>query len=243
MASYDDLVAEALVFLKCEAVVSDEFPNAGTLADIPSAGSADPGIITGVYNNGYDFPTINAYGQLAVATFSTTSDFSIGGWFQTAEELQQAAIGVRHGTGWGNYIGLNPFSRWGGGSGGRGTAVFYEGADEESGVIQYSVSNGHHDDDSAFYWYCMERSGTDLNLYVDDETTIVDSVVVSDLSGTPTHVEIASQEGGNMIYAFDMDDVFIFDRVLTTVEKTALKDATNPVASGVPGAYFRLINN
>ena len=227
---YDDIVSASLVFLKCETFTSNSAQNDGTLADLPRQAGVDISVISsGQYNNGYSFvsnsgiaPTV---GGLSVADGSIGSgdNFSYGGWFHRNGKTAgtQFAITLFQDLNYAHGSYISPYAD-------SECVVNYNNT-----TISYGTGNGYPADND-WHWYCVERSGTALNLYIDNINTPVSGVVVGNLAGDITSLNVGnfvwfSSNNFNPYFGL-MDDVFVYPGVLTGEDKNNLKNATSAPA-------------
>ena len=242
MASYAELVAEAALFLKCESVASNLLPNAGTKGDVPITGS-DPSIVTGKYDNGYQWsgtPYARIAGVAGVLFGTAGTNFSLGGWFKSnPAALDKGAFGISITWNTGTFLqtsGFIPYDVWGGGSN-NGIRCYHRDNDISVPKMEWKESDDAAVADGSWHWYLYEKVGKTFSIYFDDAATAANSFLsVNHLGASTNSINVASRYTTNDRYWAFMDDVFAFPRALTTAEKVALRDRTEPEAGGGVGS-------
>jgi hypothetical protein len=142
-----------------------------------------------------------------------TSDFSISGWFKSSSATNQRIVSKDDGTNRSYLVQLQ--------AGGNIRGAIYT-----SGTGQLNDSASGFNDGNWHHFVFTFENGVGTKLYIDNGTPTVDSFVNA-IDNDPADFEIGRKGNNTNLFAGDIDEVAVWNKVLDATDVTTIYNATN----------------
>ena len=143
-----------------------------------------------------------------------TGDFSISGWFKCAGSTYKRVVNKDDGTNRSYYVQV------------QNTGVLSAGV-FTSGINQVNTSSFTVNDGNWHFFAFMFEQGTGTKIYVDNNASPSEDLFGSSIDNDPANFEIGRKGNNTNLFAGDIDEIAVWNRLLSVDDIQTIYNATN----------------